>query len=213
MKPTLENALDMPLREVISIIQARIMEKTTYCGIDVLKCLLDFWVYQEIIFEKRPDFVIEIGNNQGGMLLALAHFCDAIDHGQLIGVDIHQAPIHESVRVHPRVTLIEGDACSVFPQVRELVPEEARTLIIEDSSHVFEQTLDVLNTYSVLSQLGDYFIVEDTNLGHGLLPEITSGPYEAVEAFLQENAEFERDRSRESFLLTWNPGGYLRRRA
>lgn len=209
----LEDSLDMPIRELISIIQARLMGRTTYCGIDALKCPLDFWVYQEIIFERRPDVIIEIGTNQGGTLLALAHFCDAIGHGKLIGVDINQASVHETVRAHPRVLLVEGDACSVFPEVRDLVPTGASTLIIEDSSHTLENTLAVLNTYGRLSQPGDYFIVEDTNIGHGLMhPDFTTGPYEAVEAFLQEHAEFERDRSRESFLVTWNPGGYLRRR-
>lgn len=208
----MEDVLDMPLRDVLSAIQARILGKSQYCGIPAWKCPLDFWVYQELIFERRPEVIIEIGNNQGGTLLAMAHLCDAIGDGRLVGVDIDHGPVHEAVRTHPRVLLVEGDACNVFQEVHDFVPTGASTLIIEDSSHVFEQTLAVLSTYSELSRPGDYFIVEDGIIAHGLPAGATDGPYEAVKAFLQDHPEFEQDRSRESFLITWNPGGYLRRK-
>lgn len=58
---------------------------------------------------------------------------------------------------------------------------------------------------------GDYFIVEDGICHHGLPIGPKPGPYEAVEAFVKENADFDLDRDRESFLITWNPKGYLRR--
>ena len=37
------------------------------------------------------------------------------------------------------------------------------------------------------------------------------GPLEAVEEFLARTDEFEIDREREKFLITFNPRGYLRR--
>ena len=37
------------------------------------------------------------------------------------------------------------------------------------------------------------------------------GPFEAVETFLATTDEFEIDREREKFLITFNPSGYLRR--
>jgi cephalosporin hydroxylase len=42
--------------------------------------------------------------------------------------------------------------------------------------------------------------------------EFGPGPTEAVRAFLAENDDFEIDWEREKFYLTFNPGGYLRRR-
>ena len=51
---------------------ASCINHTTYFGIRALKSPLDFWIYQEILFETRPDFVIEIGNCCGGSTLALA---------------------------------------------------------------------------------------------------------------------------------------------
>ncbi|WP_205127274.1 MULTISPECIES: CmcI family methyltransferase [unclassified Okeania] len=70
----------------------------------------------------------------------------------------------------------------------------------------------MLRTYSTLIKTGDYFIVEDGICHHGLPVGPKSGPYEAIEAFVNENSDFEIDRGRESFLITWNPKGYLRRR-
>jgi cephalosporin hydroxylase len=209
----MEENLDMPLAKVLPVIQGRITSKTTYHGIPTLKSPLDFWVYQEIIFETKPDIIIEIGNNCGGSTLALAHMCDLMGHGRVIGLDISHGKVPDHVRKHPRITLIEGDACQSFESVRTLISKEDRILVIEDSAHTFDNTLKVLRTYSVLTKAGDYFIVEDSICHHGLSVGPNPGPYEAIEAFINENSDFEIDRSRESFLITWNPKGYLRRRS
>ncbi len=212
MNTFMENNLDMPLSEVLKNIQNRIMTETTYFGVTALKSPMDFWVYQEIIFDMRPDVIIEIGNNQGGSTLALAHLCDLLGTGKIIGLDISHEKIPEIVSQHPRITLIEGDACSSFSKVKQLISEKDRVLIIEDSSHTYENTLNVLNTYSTLTKSGDYFIVEDTICYHGLEVGPQPGPYEAVEKFISENDSFEIDRTKESFLITWNPKGYIKRK-
>lgn len=87
-----------------------------------------------------------------------------------------------------------------------------RVLVIEDSSHTYDNTLAVLRTYSGLTLPGDLFIVEDSICHHGLDVGPNPGPYEAIEAFVQENPAFEVDRSQEALFITWNPKGYLRRK-
>ena len=58
-----------------------------------------------------------------------------------------------------------------------------------------------------------YLVVEDTNInGHPVYEAFGPGPMEAVQDFLKERDDFEVDRSREKFLFTFNPGGWLRRR-
>jgi len=208
----MENGLDMPVRGLLQIMQERIITKTTYFGVPALKGPIDFWIYQEVIFELKPDVIIEIGNRFGGSTLALAHLCDLLGHGHVIGLDITHQHIYPGVRSHPRITLIEGDACSSFVNARQLVAEEASVLVIEDSAHTYENTLNVLNTYSGLIKPGGYFIVEDGICHHGLEVGPNPGPYEAIEAFLDGNSAFEADRSREAFLITWNPKGYIRRK-
>lgn len=209
--PVMEAALDWPLRAVLVPMQARIMERTTYFGIPALKNPLDFWVYQELIYQQQPDVIIEIGTRYGGSTLALAHLLDLLGKGRLIGVDLSQALADERVRQHPRINLLEGDACQVFPQVAALVNGAERVLIIEDSAHTYENTLAVLRAYSTLLKPGDYFIVEDGICHHGLALGPQPGPYEAIETFIAESPAFVIERGKEDFLITWNPKGFLRR--
>lgn len=211
MTNCMEENLDMPLALVLQKIQDRIMKKTSYFGIKTLKSPNDFWVYQEIIYKTKPDVLIEIGNFCGGSALALAHIFDAMGHGRIIGLDIDQSKIPELVTSHPRITFIEGDACQSYDQVKAMISPEERVLIIEDSSHTYENTLNVLRTYSEFIKPNDYFIVEDSICHHGLSLGPNPGPYEAIEKFIEENSYFSIDREQESFLITWNPKGYLKR--
>src|SRR5262249_4126697 len=190
----LEESLDLTLHEILPIIQDRLLHRSTYWGVPALKNPNDFWVYQEILHEMKPDVIVEIGNHRGGSTLALAHLCDLLEKGGVIALDISHANVDAIARQHPRITWIEGDACETYTRVRQVVRPEDRVLVIEDSSHTYENTLRVLRTYSELIKPGDYFIVEDSNCHHGLSVGPYPGPYEAIEAFLAENSDFISDR-------------------
>jgi cephalosporin hydroxylase len=205
----IENSLELKVSDVLPLIQNRIMTATFYCGIKTLKNPIDFWVYQEIIYAQKPDVIIEIGNNWGGSTLALAHYLDNIGHGRIIGIDIDHHRVVDKVRLHPRISWIEDDAISAFEQVQKQINEGERVLVIEDSAHTFENTLVVLETYSPLIPIGGYFIVEDSICHHGLDVGPSPGPYEAITEFVAKRSDFVVDRSKESFLITWNPKGFL----
>jgi cephalosporin hydroxylase len=209
----LEDSLNLTLGQIIPLMQQRIMNDSTYFGVKTWKSPIDFWIYQELIYELKPDVIIEIGNHSGGSTLALAHICDSLAHGRVIGLDLSHAAVAASVEAHPRITFMEGDACANFNRVVKLIGPEDHVLVIEDSSHTFENTLAVLETYSPLVRPGGYFIVEDGICHHGLDGGPSPGPYEAAEVFVSRTNCFEIDRSREAFLITWNPKGYLRRLA
>ena len=212
--PTIENSLDMTVRELMSHLQQRLLHKTRYFDVGALQSVTDYWTYQEIISERQPDVLIEIGNFAGGSTLSWAHMFDLLDKGQVIGIDIDHGVIDERVRRHPRISLLEGHACDLFDTVQKMVKDAERVMIIEDSSHCYDNTLAILRTFSPLVTVGDYFVVEDTICHHGLDdgPEAPNA-YEAVQDFLQENKAFVADRDRESFIITWNPGGVLKRTA
>src|SRR3990172_7421105 len=97
----LEQLAYWPLERVLTVIQGRLLTQTTYMGIPTVCNPLDWWVYQEIINERRPAFIVEIGNYRGGRLLALAHLCDALGHGWIIGVDVDHSIVDDRVRRHP----------------------------------------------------------------------------------------------------------------
>jgi cephalosporin hydroxylase len=209
--PFLEESLELPLKSILPAMQDRMVQRTTYFGVRALKNPLDMWVYQELVHALRPDVVIEVGNHSGGTTLALAHLCDLLGHGRVIGLDVTHEHVADITRRHPRITLIEGDASASFPRVRSSIDPDEHVLIIEDSSHTYENTLNVLRTYSPLIKPGGYFIVEDGICHHGLDVGPEPGPYEAIETFTAENPHFIVDRGREDFVLTWNPRGFLRR--
>jgi cephalosporin hydroxylase len=111
------------------------------------------------------------------------------------------------------VTGSSADPCVIDPIFEGRDPAERRVVIL-DSDHSRAHVLAELAVLAPRVAPGGRLIVEDTNVnGHPVLPEHGPGPWEAVEEFLAANPEWERDRGREKFLLTYNPGGYLRRKA
>jgi cephalosporin hydroxylase len=207
----IEDALSKTLGEVLEIIQARIATDSTYFGIPCLRSPMDFWIYQEIIFTLKPDVIVEIGNHYGGSALSMAHLCDHLDNGQVIAVDIDHSRVVQIAKEHPRISFITGDACEVFDEVAEKCSKAASVMVIEDSSHEYQNTLNVLIKYSQLVTVGSYLIVEDSICHHGLNIGPNPGPYEAISDFMIKNKHFHPDRKKEGFLITWNPKGYLKR--
>lgn len=186
------------------------LQQTYWLGLPILKSPLDCWIYQEMIHELRPDLIIETGTDQGGSASFLASICDLIGHGRVISVDIRAAARIE----HPRVNFIVGDSISstVLEQIAEAARDAVTCLVILDSDHSAAHVGQELRAYRRFVTTGSYLVVEDTNVnGHPVMPEHGPGPFEAVHEFLEEDRDFEIDRSREKFLLTYFPDGFLRR--
>jgi cephalosporin hydroxylase len=207
----MEESLSKTLGEVLEVIQARVVTDSTYFGIPCQRSPMDFWIYQEIIFTLKPDVIVEIGNFCGGSALSLAHLCDHLGNGCVIAVDIDHSRLHQTAKNHPRISFINGDACEVFDKVAAKCDEAATVLVIEDSSHEYQNTLNVLMKYSQLVTVGSFLTVEDSICHHGLDTGPDPGPYEAISDFIENNRKFYIDRTKEAFLITWNPKGYLKR--
>jgi cephalosporin hydroxylase len=189
----------------------RTWENTLWFGRRIQKFPGDVWVYQEILHELRPDLIIETGTNWGGSAYYMACICDLLGHGRMVTVDIDAKP---NPPVHDRITYLAGSSTApeILDRLRADAADAATVLVILDSDHSYEHVADELRAYSDLVSPGSYLIVEDTNIaGHPVLPGLSRGPYEAVQDFLGADARFEIDRSREKFMMTFNPGGYLRR--
>jgi cephalosporin hydroxylase len=168
-------------------------------------------MYQELLFEHRPEVVIEAGTATGGSALYFASVLDLIGGGgQVITIDVDDQfdrPAHE------RITYLHGSSVSeeILAQINELVAGRA-AMVFLDSDHTRDHVLAELRAYRSFVPVGGYLVVEDTNLnGRPVTPDFGPGPGEAVDAFLDEDASFERDERCEKFYLTFNPGGYLRR--
>jgi cephalosporin hydroxylase len=184
---------------------------TTFLGVTTWKVPLDLWVYQELVWELRPGLIVETGTAHGGSALYLASLCETIGGGEWVSVDIGHWPDRPA---HPRLTYLT--ASSTDPQVVAQVAERAagagRVLVVLDSDHSRDHVLAELRAYAPLVTPGSYLVVEDTNVnGHPVYEEFGPGPMEAVQDFLKENDTFAVDVTREKFILTFNPGGWLKK--
>lgn len=189
--------------------EGHIFMRTTWMGVPCAKCPTDLLIFQEILHEVRPDLIIETGTHVGGSALFLAHMCDLLGRGHVVSVDILDQPRP----AHPRITYVTGSSSdpAVVARAVDGRPRDA-CMVVLDSDHAEAHVAAELALLSPYVTPGSYLIVEDTNVnGHPTRPSFGPGPFEAVARFLPAHPEFQVDRSREKFLLTFNPGGYLKR--
>jgi cephalosporin hydroxylase len=189
---------------------ADVWTKATWLGAQSLKNPLDLWVYQEIMAETRPELVVETGTYRGGSALFLASICELLGAGEVVSIDIE--PLRDDYPDHPRITYLGGRP-STDPEVVAEIRSRAegkRTFVVLDSDHSQAYVEAELEAYAPIVPVGCYVVAEDSNIGR-IRKDLMPGPREAVEAFLARTDEFEIDREREKFLITFNPSGYLLR--
>lgn len=185
---------------------------TYWMGFPAFKCPLDMWIYQELLYELRPDVIVETGTCAGGSALFFAQICDLVGAGRVVSVDLQ--PYSDPLPEHPRITYLLGSstASATLAKVRGEIPDGATVLVVLDSDHHCDHVLAEMKAYADVVSRGSYLVVEDSNLnGHPTKPNFGPGPMEAIEAFLAHDTRFRTDREREKFLLTWNPGGFLQK--
>lgn len=198
-----------------------VLNSTTWMGHKILKAPTDLWSYQEIMYETRPDVVIETGTLYGGSALWFAQMMDLLDlKPGVLSIDITGDTIPARPR-HEKIKYLTGSSTS--KEVLEIVDSylkgasgrlgrSPRTMVVLDSDHRAQHVFNELEAYSGLVTPGCYLIVEDSNInGHPVLHGWGRGPMEALEEWLPKHPEFAVDAHRERFLLTMNPRGFLRK--
>lgn len=181
-------------------------------GVPIQKNPMDLLVYEQIVYDVKPDVVVECGTYRGGSALFLAHMMDALGKGRVITIDIEKYP---NLPQHPRISYLLGS--STAPEIVERVKTSVKpgeiVMVLLDSDHTMQHVLNELRLYHPLVTPGSYLVVEDTHMnGHPILPKSGPGPMEAAEQFLKENSDFAVDATRERLMLTFNPRGYLKRK-
>jgi cephalosporin hydroxylase len=189
----------------------RTWNNTRWMGRRTMRCPLDLWVYQEIIYKIQPDIVIETGTNEGGGAHYLASIMDVIGKGRVVGVDIEEL---DNRADHERITYIKGSSVDsdIIKKVSKMIEPDHIVLVILDSDHNMSHVLKEMNIYSDFVTKGSYMIIEDSNInGNPVMPNWGAGPFEAIQKFLSENDSFEVDKGCEKFYMSFNPSGYLKK--
>jgi cephalosporin hydroxylase len=185
--------------------------KMTWMGTPILKCPMDLWVYQELVYGLKPDLVIETGTAAGGSARYFSSLFDLVGNGEIITIDIEKRSDRPQ---HPRITYMTGSSTApdIFARVKEKAASAKTVMVVLDSDHTEKHVRAELELYHPLVTLGSYMVVEDSNVnGHPVAPDYGPGPMEALVDFLKTNKSFEIDKHQERFFLTWNPNGYLKR--
>ena len=166
---------------------------------------------QEIIYEIKPDLIIETGTFKGGSALYYAHLFDLIGKGRVITIDVE---FRENRIKHPRIRYVFSSSTDelLIPLLDEETKDKHTVMVLLDSDHSRDHVLAEMNLYSNYVTRGSYMIVEDTALnGHPIHPNTEPGPMEALDIFMKDNKDFISDKSMEKFLMTWHPNGFLKK--
>ncbi len=189
-------------------------------NVRIIKNPLDLWMMQQIIYEVQPDFIVETGTWQGGSALYWAHTLHGmgLENSRVLTVDIQNltqgASQHFLWKKYVQFFLGSSTDPAVVSRIAERVKGH-KTLVTLDSDHSMPHVLRELRMYSPLVSPGGYLVVEDTHLdGVPTQPDFGPGPMSALRRFLDEGGsrDFEPDLTREALVMTFNPGGWLRRK-
>ena len=199
----------------------------SWMGRPIIAYPQDMIAMQEIIWDIKPDLIIEAGIAHGGSLVYYASLLDLIGgDGFVLGLDIdirkHNRDLIEAHSMSKRIKMIEGDSTSldVANQVYEIARDKKRVIVCLDSNHTHDHVLSELKLYANLTTVGSYCIVFDTiveELPENYMPggrpwNPGNNPKTAVFEFLRSNNNFEIDKSIDNkILVSVAPDGYLRR--
>lgn len=202
----------------------------TWLGRPIIQLPEDIMRIQEVIYEIKPDLIIETGVAHGGGLVLYASILKSIGVGQVVGVDIEiRDKNRKAIEEHSLsnlITLIEGSSTDpvVVEKVKKIVERATKTLIILDSNHSKDHVLRELQLYGEFVTPGSYIVATD-----GIMQELVGAPRSqadwvknnpqiAVEEFLSENDSFALEPPKKLFNegcdlgeITYWPNAWLKR--
>ena len=212
-----------------------------WLGRPIIQYPQDMVAIQELIWEIKPDLIIETGIAHGGSLilsasmLALLDMTDAIESGitinpkeskrKVLGIDIDiRAHNRSAIEAHPIASclqMIQGSSIApeIIQQVHTIAANYSRILVFLDSNHTHDHVLAELEAYAPLTTIGSYCVAFDTvveDMPKEMFPDRPWGPGNnpktAVWEYLKTHPEFEIDKSiQHKLLITVAPDGYLKR--
>lgn len=174
----------------------------SWMGRPIIQLPEDMIRMQEVIFQIKPDVIIETGVAHGGSLIFYSSLCKALEKGRVIGIDIEIRPNNRSaIEAHPlndRITLIEGSSTApeIVAQVKSLVKPDEKVLVILDSNHSYAHVASELEAYAGLVTSGSYIIATDgimydlSDVPRGQPEWATDNPTWAARDFVAKHPDF-----------------------
>jgi cephalosporin hydroxylase len=197
----------------------------SWLGRPIIQYPQDILALQELIWQVKPDLIIETGIAHGGSLIFSSSILELIGgSGQVLGIDIDiRSHNREEIEKHPmfkRITMFEGSSIDpeIIKKVYSFAKNKKKILVVLDSFHTHDHVVKELEVYSPLISKGSYLVVFDTiieDMPNDSFPDRPWGkgnnPKTAVWEFLKKNNRFIIDKEIENkLLITVAPDGYLK---
>lgn len=209
----------------VASIKAMYSYNFSWMGRPIIQYPQDLIAMQELIWEIKPDLIIETGIAHGGSLIYYASIMELIGKGEILGIDIDiREHNRKEIEAHPmfkRISLVQGSSIDsrVINQVKEKASGKNTIMVCLDSNHTHQHVLDELKLYSPFVTKNSYLVAFDTiveDMPGGMyedrLWDVSDNPKTAVREFLKENKNFEIDYSIDNkLLISVAPEGYLKR--
>ncbi len=174
----------------------------SWLGRPIIQLPEDLIRIQEIIFELKPDLIIETGIAHGGSLIFYSHLCSVIGKGKVIGIDIdireHNRLEIENHKLYPFIEMIEGSSTDpkIIEALKPKISTRDKVLVILDSNHSKKHVKKELELYSPLVSKGSYIVACD-----GIMKNLSSAPrseddwdwnnpISAIDEFVENNKNF-----------------------
>lgn len=174
----------------------------TWLGRPIIQLPDDILRIQEVIFDLKPDIMIETGVAHGGSLILYASLLKLIGKGRVIGIDIDIRPANrKAINEHflsEYITLLDGSSTdpTIVAEVRSAIKASDTVLVILDSNHSKAHVLAELEAYAPLVTLNSYIVATDGVMGHlGSAPRtgedwVRNNPEQAALTFVENNDRF-----------------------
>jgi cephalosporin hydroxylase len=198
----------------------------SWLGRPVIKYPTDLMLLQEIIWDIKPDLIVETGIAHGGSIIFSASMMELLGgDGMVVAVDIDiRQHNRKEIEKHPlfkRITMLEGSSTDpiIVQKIREYASEKKCVMVSLDSLHTHDHVLQELRLYSPLVTVGSYLILPDTLIEFFPKGYYSDRPWDvgnntmtALREFLKETDAFIQDKEREGKLcITEGIDGYLKR--
>jgi cephalosporin hydroxylase len=175
-----------------------------WLGRPIIKYPNDIIFLQEIIWEVKPEIIIETGIAHGGSIIFSASMLELIGgDGKVIAIDIDiRKHNREEIEAHSqfkRIELLEGSSISeeIVQKVAVQCKDKSKVMVCLDSLHTHDHVLGELRAYAPYVNVGSYILVSDTIIeyfpkGHFTNRpwDVGNNPYSALKQFLDENDNF-----------------------
>lgn len=196
----------------------------TWLDLPIIQMPEDIVLVQEIIWDTKPDVIIETGIAWGGSVVLSASILELIGNGKVLAIDkvLPKSNIDAIMKYKfsNRINLFEGSSTDlkIVEQIKKLIKPNDKVMVLLDSNHTHDHVHEELQIWSTFVTPGNYLVVSDTMIEE--LPPHPSrvrpwgkgnNPMTALDKFLSTNHTFTRENLyNHKAISSYTRNGYLK---